>query len=219
MQTLVKETHIWLSVPVLEFPAIGQPKDRRMRFILRYFLPGLAGLLVGPLLMLVVFVSATAITIEGWTSNWDIGSSQANPYLRTYVAVYGLLALSKEEAVYFNRSTDDAGDPLSEACDYAVTGTDLPAAWWSLTLYDKRGYLPENTDQALSFDATQAGQGGWRVLLSATRPAEAAHWISSHKSETFDLTLRLYKPSEALLAQPSVHLRPPSITKLQCTGV
>ena len=49
------------------------------------------------------------IRVEGWNADWTVGSSSANPWVRACVARHGLLALTKEEAVYFIRATDHQG--------------------------------------------------------------------------------------------------------------
>lgn len=158
------------------------------------------------------------VDVAGWRSDFAIGSEAADPYTRARVARYGLLALAKSEAVYFTRAHDDAGAPLREGCRYRLSGGAMPAGWWSVTLYDARSMLPGNSDGALSIDAGRAGPGAWQAVISPERPADAVHWISSRNAGTFDLTLRLYLPEPALLADPAAALDPPAITRLGCDG-
>ena len=150
-----------------------------------------------------------------------LGSASANPWTRARIARHGLLALTKEEAVYFTRATDQDGTPLKEACTYRVSGTAMPALWWSVTLYDGDSRLPPNKDKALSYDLTKAAAEGdadsWRFTVSPTRPAEGG-WVSSRAADNFDLTLRLYKPSAALLADPEATLPAPKIERVSCGG-
>ena len=159
-----------------------------------------------------------AIDVDGWTSDWTIGSEAANPWTRARVARHGLLALTKEEAVYFTRNTDDTGARLAEACTYRVSGGAHPAQWWSITLYDATSYLPRNTDGSLSFDLTDAAAAGnaddWSFLI-APLPADS-EWVSSRGAGQFDLTLRLYKPSPELIANPEAMLAAPRIERLGC---
>jgi len=156
------------------------------------------------------------IEASGWTSDWTIGSEAANPWTRARVARHGLLALTKEEAVYFTRTTDDAGERLSEACAYRVSGGAMPAQWWSITLYNSESFLPDNTDNALSYDLTDtAGTADWSFTISQAPGAEGG-WVSSRAAGAFDLTLRLYKPSPELLADPETVLVPPRVEKLGC---
>jgi len=164
-----------------------------------------------------------AVEIEGWSSDWAIGSENANPYVRARVARNGLFALRKEEAVYFVKAVDDEGARLIEACTYRVSGGPFPAQWWSITLYDGDSRLPMNTDARLSFDQTQAvgkfqsPNQSWEFQVSSNAPDNAAMpWVSSRSSGAFDLTLRLYQPNASLLATPNDVLDPPSIERISC---
>jgi hypothetical protein len=158
------------------------------------------------------------IDVDGWTSDWTIGSAAANPWTRARIARHGLLALTREEAVYFTRNTDDAGDRFSEACTYQVSGGKMPGQWWSVTVYDASSFLPGNTDNALSFDLTDAAAAGdagtWTFTVSAA-PAEG-DWVSSNAAGAFDMTLRIYKPTPDLIAAPTAALTPPRVDKIAC---
>jgi len=159
-----------------------------------------------------------AVDVRNWTSDWTIGSEAANPWTRARVARHGLLALTKDEAVYFTRAADDDGGRLSEACAYKVSGGRLPAQWWSITLYDSTSFLPSNTDNALSFDLTDAQSAGnaeaWSFTI-APLPVDEP-WVSSRAGGAFDLTLRLYKPEAGLIADPETTLTAPRIVRLSC---
>ena len=156
------------------------------------------------------------VNIDHWASDWSIGSTAADGYTRARVARYGLLGLAKSEAVYFVRSVDAAGAPLEGRCTYALSGTQQDALWWSITLYDEESRLPMNDDKALSIDSTQVGSDGpWEAIVSPTR-AQTGHWISSRAAKTFDLTLRLYQPSEHILTAPEDAVNAPSLQKISC---
>lgn len=161
------------------------------------------------------------VDASGWHSDWTIGSEAANPWTRARIARHGLLALNKDEAVYFTRATDADGDRLTEACSYRVSGGAMPALWWSITLYDSTSYLPRNADNALSYDLTDAAAAGdaadWSFTVAPKAPGEGG-WMSSQAAGEFDLTLRLYKPTAALLADPEGVLAAPVIEKLSCGG-
>lgn len=159
-------------------------------------------------------LSNANVRVDGWASDWSIGSAAATPEVRARIAVRGLLGLAKSEAVYFIRTTDDQGAPLREACTYEMSGGDQPAQWWSITLYDATSFMPRNDDGALSVDATRA-IGDWSATISPTPPAEGL-WISSRNAGSFDLTLRLYRPTDALLDAPEAHLNPPAIRRISC---
>ena len=162
-----------------------------------------------------------AVDVDGWQSDWTIGSAAANPWMRARIARHGLLALTKEEAVYFTKATDDEGKPLTEACTYRVSGGAMPALWWSVTLYNAESYLPSNSGQALSYDMTKAATAGspdaWSFTIAPSAPA-AGGWVSSKAAGDFDLTLRLYKPSPDLIADPEATLPAPAIARVSCGG-
>ncbi|MEO0450234.1 MAG: DUF1214 domain-containing protein [Pseudomonadota bacterium] len=164
-----------------------------------------------------------AIDVDNWKSDWSIGSENANPYVRARVARNGLMGLRKEEAVYFLKTEDDDGETLTEACTYRVSGGTYPAQWWSITLYDSENRLPMNEDGRLSYDRTQAERGtngqtqSWAFQVSAKAPdTDEIPWVSSKSGGNFDLTLRLYQPSDALLEDPGGTLVPPRIERLFC---
>ena len=157
---------------------------------------------------------------SGWYGSSVTGSQDADPWLRARVAVAGLLALNKSQAIYFTRKTDDAGEPLREDCRYRVTGGALPGQWWSVTVYASDNYLPLNDDDALSFDATEVkpnAAGQWTAVLAPVRPADGEAWASTRKAGKFDITLRIYQPNAQ--AQGNYASIPmPRVTKLDCGG-
>lgn len=156
---------------------------------------------------------------SGWYGSKVTGSADASPWLRARVAVSGLLALNKSQAIYFTRKTDDSGTPLNENCRYRVTGGAIPGQWWSVTVYAADNYLPLNDDDALAFDSTEVQpdpQGQWSATLSPTRP-ESGAWASTRKAGTFDITLRIYQPTAS--AQADYNSIPmPKVSKLDCGG-
>lgn len=156
---------------------------------------------------------------SGWTGSSVTGSADADPWTRARVAVAGLLALTREHAIYFTRNTDDSGARLREDCRYRVSGGAMPARWWSITVYAADNYLPLNNDDALSFDATEVqtdAAGRWSAILAPTRP-ESGAWASTRKAGNYDITLRLYQPTRQ--AQADFATVPmPSVTRLDCGG-
>ena len=165
------------------------------------------------------------IEINGWHGDFAMGSEDASPYFRARIARHGLLALANTEAVYFTRLLDDSGQPFSEECTYRLSGGAMPADWWSVTLYNSDNFLPDNSDNALSFDASRAGDGAdgagdgaWSAIISPNKPAAETGWISSKAGGTFDLTFRLYVPGDGVLDRPEDLIEAPSVERLSCTG-
>jgi|TARA_R100000049_G_C1954176_1_gene105376 hypothetical protein len=197
-----------------------------MRFALGLLAAVLVGLSIGGASALVLSgiwprstlpAGIAGTSIDGWRTDFAIGSDAADPYTRARVARHGLLALERREAIYFTRSRDERGRPLRQDCRYRLSGMGQAARWWSITLYDADSRLPMNTDQALSIDASEIGEGAWQAIIAPKRPEGAGHWLSSRNADNFDLTLRLYVPSAEVLETPKLALNPPRISRLGCT--
>ena len=166
------------------------------------------------------------VEIDGWRSNWSIGTEAVDPYTKAWIARFGLFALRREEAVYFYTTLDAAGQPLDEECVYALDVDEQPGSWWSVTVYDGEGYLPKNADGRLSFDATKAEElQSRRVVLSAEMPEAGAetgeddgYWISTRNAGAFDVTLRVYQPTPVAIENPVQAFVLPPIERLSCAG-
>lgn len=161
-----------------------------------------------------------AVSIDDWHSNWSIGTDVLDPYTKAWVSRYGLFALRRDEAVYFNTKHDSSGQPLKEGCTYTTTIPEQPGEWWSLTAYNSAGFLPKNADASLSFDALKAADLQTRqVILTSTSPAgEDAAWVSTRGAGTFDLTLRVYLPTSEAIANPEAHFQMPAIDRVSCAA-
>lgn len=156
---------------------------------------------------------------SGWSGSRVTGSPDADPWLRARVASAGLLALQRSQAIYFTARADSEGQPLREECRYRVSGGAMPGKWWSVTVYAADNYLPVNSDNALSFDATEVRPdpaGNW-TAIAATRPEPGQPWVSTRGAGRFDMTLRIYQPDQR--AQDDFASIPmPKITRLDCGG-
>lgn len=153
-----------------------------------------------------------------WQTGRDVGSKDADIRLRAIVALRGLLALPATEARYFTAGVDDEGVMLSGKCSYRVTGKALPARWWSLTLYDKAGYLIANEQNRWSIGQA-GGTDNWQVVIAPKAPAgvDDAAWIPTGTDKPFELTLRTYRPKGLLASDPG-KAQLPNIEKLECVA-
>ena len=166
------------------------------------------------------------VEIDGWRSNWSIGTEAVDPYTKAWIARFGLFALRREEAVYFYTTVDAAGQPLDEECVYALDVDEQPGSWWSVTVYDGEGYLPKNADGRLSFDATKAEElQSRRVVLSAEMPEAGAergedngYWISTRNAGAFDVTQRVCQPTPVAIENPAQAFVLTPIERLSCAG-
>lgn len=150
-----------------------------------------------------------------WSHSRAAGSVAAGPYTRAIIAREGLLALSAREALYFTLTQDDQGDALSESCIYELVGRELDARWWSVTLYADDNFLAQNSDHALSIDASHMPRGVWAARVAPVR-GDATYWLSSRAARrNFSLTLRVYNPHRDF--RPSAETLP-MLTRVSCAA-
>jgi len=162
---------------------------------------GVLGLVIGAA-GAVMSVRAGALganeAIGPWATGKDFGTERASAYTRAVVALYGLLALPASEARYYTAMTDDSGAALDGACRYRVSGGLLPTQWWSVTLYDRAGYLVPNPPGIYSIGSValpDAEQSAWTIHV-APQP-QPGHWLPTGGKGPFALTLRTYLPVDA----------------------
>jgi hypothetical protein len=176
-----------------------------MRSGLRYGLMLVLGLAVGAgtaVVQLRQSFAAMGIHNGPWRTGEKVGTADASTATRATVALRGLLALPEREAIYFNASTDSQGRKLEGRCSYRVSGGSIDARWWSLTLYDSKGYLianPQSVHSVGSAAMSDAEAANWAVDIGRQRTG--AHWIAMPDDQPFELTLRAYHPSRELLAK------------------
>ncbi|OYY89747.1 MAG: hypothetical protein B7Y45_10780 [Sphingomonas sp. 28-66-16] len=135
--------------------------------------------------------------IGPWQTGRDFGTARASPYIRAVVALRGLLALPAHEARYYTAATDSAGRPLDGNCRYRIEGGALPAAWWSLTLYDPAGYLVDNSAGIHAIGSAglpPAEAVHWTVTMAPDR--QPGHWLPTGRARRVQLTLRAYLPQD-----------------------
>lgn len=140
------------------------------------------------------------IHIGAWFTTRHAGSADADVRTRALVAATGLLALPREETVYFRAHRDDLGRPISSSHEYVVEGRPPPARWWSLTLYDGDNYLNRNATGPYSVKSasiTPNAEGEVRIILSS-RPHDG-NWIDMGTGENMSLSLRVYNPDPSLI--------------------
>ncbi len=154
---------------------------------------------------------------DGWRTSAAIGAASAGPYTRAVVAHAGLLALNRQEALYYTRALDEAARPFEPHCVYRIEGGALAARWWSITLYAEDRYLARNDQDRHSVDATGVHadeSGAWTVRVAPERN-DASNWISTQHAGAFSLSLRLYEPNEDVFADLA-SARLPRVVRQSC---
>ena len=150
-----------------------------------------------------------------WRTSLAAGGADADMYTRAHVALVGLLALNKSETIYYTATSDSAGAALDPACSYRIEGRDPEARWWSFTAYARDNYLIPNPQKRYSVGKTDVVRGtDGRFVIRLSRTPEAQNWIAT-SPDGFDVTLRLYNPGPAVLANPST-VELPALIKETC---
>jgi hypothetical protein len=150
-----------------------------------------------------------------WQTSLLTGSSEGGPYLRALIAVHGLLALGREETIYYTAARDSDGDVLDGNCSYQLEGRDPPTRWWSITAYGADDFLIPNTADlySVSMNSVARRDDGTFVVTLSQRPAEG-NWIPVGPGP-FNLTARLYNPQADVVADPA-QVALPAIKKAIC---
>jgi hypothetical protein len=152
-----------------------------------------------------------------------IGDYKADYNTRALVAYRGLGALPPEEAVYYSYYTDKNGEPLDGKYSYRIhyEKGQLPPAqsFWSYTVYGKDRYLVENPIRRYAIgdrnDLKFNKDGSLDIYLSKNSPGKAkeSNWLPTG-GEEFNLSLRIYTPTETFLKDRSVW-KDPQIEKVK----
>ncbi len=152
------------------------------------------------------------LKIGNWYTQEHAGSPEASSWDRAFVAYHATFAVQSSEIMYLVRKRDDDGNQLTEKCTYEITGREIPAHWWSITIYDAEGFHPKNKFESSVDSETMKITPGefWRILLSNERPE--GHWIPSIHAGEYNLVLRLYAPRVKLRELKNL----PAIRRLAC---
>ncbi len=167
------------------------------------------------------------VSAGAWRTSTLAGSTHADIYTRAVVAVGALLALNREETVYYVATADSEGRPLRSRCRYRLSGPAPDARWWSVTAYAEDRFLFDapgrrysvngrnvtlDTQGRFSFETgpTPPPEG---AALASSSPAGATPWLPTPGDRGLSFTLRLYNPAPELVASPA-SLAAPRIERL-----
>jgi hypothetical protein len=157
----------------------------------------------------------TTVSVGAWKSNLRAGSPDADMYTRASVALNALLALGREETMYFIATRDDRGSLLQAACSYRIEGVPPQARWWSITAYADDLFLFDaaNKHYSLNGSTAQLNPQGHYALTTGPRAHDDSFWLPTLGPGGVVLTLRLYNPEPSLQAAPAT-LRAPTIRRV-----
>lgn len=153
--------------------------------------------------------SRTPTGWAGFEAVGKIGAYGTDYKTRAGVAAFGLAANLPEDAVYLNASVDGEGRELEGGKAYRLRfarGETPPVkGFWSITLYDREGYLVDHPMRRYAikqFDPLVYENDGSLILHiqpDDPGPARRANWLPSPKTGKFVLSLRAYWPDRRIL--------------------
>jgi hypothetical protein len=149
------------------------------------------------------------VTIRnGWRMRYHIGTYGADYLLRAQIARIGLGANLPKDALYPVAVSDSEGRPFDGNRHYVVHFDKdlLPPvnAFWSLTMYDSRGFFTENAVGRYAIgDRDQLrynADGSLDIYIQHSRPGaeKESNWLPA-PVEPFSMELRLYWPKPQAL--------------------
>ncbi|HEY1935685.1 MAG TPA: DUF1214 domain-containing protein [Acetobacteraceae bacterium] len=165
--------------------------------------------------LLVFRIAPHRVSDGPWNTNLAAGSAQADPDTRAFIAIHGLFALSRREAVYYTAATDSDGRRLDGNCRYAIGGQEPDARWWSITAYGPDGTLianPANRYSVSSQTIQADAKGDFTVSVGTTADGSNAIPV---RAGPFSLTLRLYQPALAFVVDPA-QAELPVVQRIAC---
>ena len=171
-----------------------------------------------------------------WTLSLGVGEYGTNYLLRAEVALNALGANNPIDAVYGYGTLDDSGNTLDGSHQYVLHFNPKtaakksgeippvnPKAFWSVTIYDRNGFLVANDTvnyNAIGIPEVQGHEASFNadnsldLYLQADPPSGAAfqNWLPIPSSGPFIVFLRMYWPDAVVVKGNYI---PPAIRKVQ----
>jgi len=160
----------------------------------------------------------TTTTAGPWVSWVSAGRLDSDPYTRAHDARLGILPLSTEVAQTFFARVDSEGRALHSSCEYTVAGQELPAFWWSLTVFDAGGRLIPNVLGRYSFTSdTMALKPDGSFLTTLSRDARPGNWLPIGGAGRLAIAFTVLDLDTRAVAQEGeVERLLPTITRIGC---
>jgi len=150
---------------------------------------------------MVAAISRMGTPVNGWSMALNVMGVYGNEYLkRATVALAGLGANQVDDAIYPIQigNIGPTSDPV--VLHFDADGMPPAAAFWSVTLYDDKGFaIPNAINRAAIADWMDLiyGEDGSLDLYiqpESPGPDKEANWLPSPDDRPWNLTLRLYAP-------------------------
>lgn len=151
--------------------------------------------------------------IQGWSyPGYAIGDVGADDALRAKIALGGLAALPRVEAIYLTATADRDGNALDGSKAWRVNlPPNLPVgAFWSLTMYEQDSagrlfFVPNSLNRysvgSRSPELRSNRDGSYEIFIQPTAPTgeRIVNWLPSPAKGKFTLVWRAYLPRAPLL--------------------
>jgi len=157
------------------------------------------------------------LTIGAWTARPRTGTPDIDPYARAAIARSGELPVGTGDGIAFSAGTDDKGRPLDGRCDVVVSGVTPAARFWTLTLYDTKGYVVPNALQRYGFtsqEIVRSSDGSFEVRVAAR--SRSGNWLPTGAVERYVLMLRLYDTPVGVATRSQRDAPMPAIATVGC---
>jgi hypothetical protein len=164
-------------------------------------------------------------SLNGWNVSPSNTGRYGTDYLsRAVVALTGLGANLREDAMYLRSRKDADGERLDGAHKYVVRfarGLPPVGAFWSIAMYDGRQRFVENVLDRYSIgdrdNLTFGNDGSLTLYIQHESPgiAHSSNWLPA-PAAPFNLIMRLYRPSKAIL---DGIWKPPAVERVSETDV
>ena len=154
-----------------------------------------------------------------WKRLATIGDISADPYLRAFQHVSGVLPIGSAEGQVYLASNDSDGQKLNAACQYRVEGEIPSARLFSLRAETADGQMimaKAPLQSALHSDQLLFSKSSFAITIAAT--AQPGNWIALQTTGPFDLVLTYYDVA-VINDDTGNSTRLPRIIKGRCNGV
>jgi hypothetical protein len=164
--------------------------------------------------------------VNGWRiPSMNLADFGTDYGTRAVVALVGLGANLPADAVYPSAFVDGDRQPLDGANRYVIhfgKGQEPPVrAFWSITLYDRDSFFVANAAGRYAMSSwmpfVRNADGSLDLYVQAESPGKdrEANWLPAPAAGPFNLTLRMYWPSEAAPSIVDGSWQPPAIRRVQ----
>ncbi len=187
-------------------------KPKKFRPFLMILAGGVLACLIAATFLFYHLTTIAIFNSSGWVTVDGIGSKDADFITRAVIAKIGIFANSKDRAIYLSSHLDQEFNykkffsgpkhwfVLSNTTHYRIKGNiNIPATWWSITLYDDKEFLFNNPEKRYSFtnyNLVTDSDGNFTIDVASKRPVGSTNWLPAPYNRPFNLKMRIYEPSK-----------------------